>query len=406
MFGYCKSQWPRDPGVSVANDRPHIVDSGRPASPERIAWSAGAVGAILCAAGWFIARQEFLRSYLWAYCFWAAIAVGSLPLLMLQHLTGGAWGVVIRRVLEANCRTIPLLAVLFLPLAFGAELLYPWAGPDGDTLPHGKRLYLSIEWWWARAAVYFAVWLGLASLLDRWSKGHDADPTPALERRMRMLSAPGLALYGVTITFASIDWVMSLEPHWISSIFGVLFGVCQLLTAFAFAVTVVATMKDRAPFSGVLTPGHFRDLGNLLLAFVMLWAYLAISQFILIWCANLQEEAPYYLKRSANGWAALAAAVFVFQFFVPFVALLSRGTKRDPRRLRTVAVIALAAQLGYLYWMIAPAIPIEGRQVFWTDAVTPIAIGGLWLGLFLRELNRRPLLPVHVSAALPENHHG
>lgn len=348
---------------------------------------------------------EALRSYLVAYCCVVAIPLGSLALLCLQYLTGGAWGIIIRRPLEAAVRTMPLMALMFMPLGLWCEKLYPWA--NGEYIaPHPKDMYLNVEWFRIRAAIYFAIWIVLGLVLNVWSRQQDHNYSSARERHCRLLSGPGLGLYGLTITFASIDWVMSLEPEWFSSVFGVLFGVGQLLSALAFAILVVLQLADRPPYRGVLAAGHLRDLGSLLLAFVMIWAYLGVSQFILIWSANLKEEVPYYLARSQNGWQFVAAAVVLLQFVLPFLILLTRDGKRSPQRLGAVAAMILIARCLDLMWQIAPGRPFQHYTIMWTDLLALPILAAIWWAYFRWQLPRRPLLPLNMDASATEDHHG
>jgi hypothetical protein len=346
-----------------------------------------------------------LRSYLWAFCVVAAVPCGSLALLALQHLTGGAWGVTMRRPLEAAVRTLPLVALLFVPLALGAHILYPWAN-GSYTAPYPKSLYLNVPAFQLRAGVYFAVWIVLGTVLNYWSGQQDRNNPPDFDRRFRLIAGPTIGLYGLTITFASIDWVMSLEPMWFSSIFGVLFGVGQILSAFVFAILMVLLFSDRPPLRGVIRAGHLRDYGSLLLAFVMIWMYLSISQFILIWSANLKEEAPYYVERSHGIWPIMAGLVVLAQFFTPFLVLLTRDGKRNARSLGWVAGMVLAARAAELFWFIAPARPVDHHTLFWSDLVALPALAGPWFLFFTWQLSRRPLLPLHVDPTPAEDHHG
>jgi hypothetical protein len=352
--------------------------------------------AILTGAG----VEQFFRSYLVAFMFWLSIALGSLALLMLQHLTGGAWGLVIRRHLEAATRTIPMLTVAFVPILFALRPLYLWARPEAvaaDRALQMKALYLNVPFFIGRAAIYLLVWNVLAHLLNRWSAEQDeGGPRPiGSERRFRQLAAPGLLGYGLTITFASIDWVMSLEPHWFSTIFGVVFMGGQALSAMAFAIAVLALTAQRRPLSEVVGPGHFHDLGKLLFAFIMLWAYFSFSQFLIIWSGNLPEEIPWYLERLRGGWGAVAALVLVGHFLLPFLLLLSRDLKRNPRILGNVAAGLLVMRLLDLLWMIAPRAGRHGVPIHWLDVALPVGLGAIWLALFARELTGRALLPVN-----------
>jgi hypothetical protein len=363
----------------------------------------GLGGVALCVLGAFVSREQFFRAYLVAYLFWLGIALGSLAILMLQYLTGGAWGAVARRVLESATRTLPLLAVLFLPLLFGLPDLYEWARPEAlahDALLRHKRLYLNVPFFVARAAFYFAVWIALARALARYSLAQDRAADPEVARRLEMLSRGGLLLYGLTMTFAAVDWAMSIEPHWFSTIYGVIFMGGQGLSTFAFVIPVLALAADRPPLSRVVSPAQFHDLGKLMLAFVMLWAYFALSQFLIIWSANLPEEIPWYLRRRAGGWQWVGLGLIVFHFVAPFVVLLSRDVKRKPRVLAVVATALIAARFVDLYWLVRPG--LEPRLApSWLDPVTAIAIGGLWLWLFLGALAAQPLLPRN-DPSLPE----
>ena len=362
---------------------------------------AGVIGIALSVLGLVIDPLQFFRSYLVAYLFWLGIALGSLPILMLQYITGGMWGAALRRILESSTRTLPLLMALFLPLLFGVTSLYEWAQPDTvahDPILQHKQLYLNVPFFLGRAAIYFAVWSALIWFLNRWSALQDAEATPALARRLEYLSRGGLLLYTLTMTFASIDWVMSLEPHWFSTIYGILFIGGQVLGAFAFAIPVAALLADRTAFGDVISADQFHDLGKLLLAFVMLWAYFSFSQFLIIWSGNLPEETPWYLSRLRGGWEWVGIAVIVFHFALPFMVLLSRDTKRNAGRLALVACAVLVMRAVDLFWLVSPAFAHEGGAVHWLDLTTLVGVGGIWLAVFVWQLRERPLLPLRDPA--------
>jgi hypothetical protein len=374
------------------------------------ALTIGVLGSGVAAALGMADPAQFYQSYLLAFVYWFGIALGALALLMVQHLTGGAWGVVIRRVLEAATRTLPLLAVMFVPLAFGLSYLFPWTDTEkvlADPVLRQKMAYLNVPFFLARAAIYFVVWLGMATLLSRWSNGQDETGDPRFADRMRKLSGAGLILWGATITFASIDWLMSLEPHWYSTIFGILMMGGQGLGAMAFSIITLRWLSEREPLAGVIKQAHFHDLGNLLMTFVVLWAYFSFSQLLIIWSGNLPEEIPWYLHRIEGGWAAIAIVVAVFYFAVPFILLLSRRTKRRARSLAMVAGGVLAARLVDLFYLIAPEFSKQGFVFHALDFAAVIGVGGLWVAFFTRELGRRPLLPVNdpelESAIAPEH---
>ena len=359
----------------------------------------GVVGLVALAAGAVASPEQFFRSYLPAYVFVFSIALGSLAALMLQHMTGGAWGMMIRRILEAGARTLPLVALLFVPIAFGLPHLYAWADPAkvaGDAVLQAKAPYLNVGFFLARAVIYFVLWSTFAYFLSRWSTEQDALPgTGPDDRRFRMLSAPGLLLYGLTLTFASVDWVMSLDPHWFSTIFGMLFIGAQGMSVFAFAIAVLALCAEDEPFKGRLRPAHFHDLGKLLFAFVILWAYLAFSQFLIIWSGNLPEEIPWYLERASGGWQIMAAIIAIGHFALPFLLLLSKDLKRNRKALMAVAVGILVMRYVDAFWLVAPSFEPAHLAVHWMDLAAVVGLGGVWLAAFFRLFQSRPQLPVN-----------
>jgi hypothetical protein len=365
---------------------------------QRGALIAGIVFTLLLALGFFLDRRQFFHSYLFAFSFWSGIAIGSLALLMLQHLTGGGWGLVIRRVLEASTRTLPLVLILFVPIVLGAHSIYSWTDPhelEKHPVLIEKSKYLNLSFFTLRAAIYFAIWLGLAFLLNRWSLLQDRTADRQWGKRMRVLSGPGMVLFVFTVTFASIDWFMSLDPLWSSTIYGFIFVASWSLSALAFTIAVMAALSKHEPMNNVVAQLHFHDLGKLLLALVMLWTYFAFSQFLIIWSGNLPEEIDWYLPRIHGAWGVIALAVVVLHFAFPFLFLLSRSFKRNAGKLVIVAVLILVMRLVDLFWMIAPSFTHEHFHLSWMDLVAPIALGGLWLAFFARELSRRPLIPIN-----------
>jgi hypothetical protein len=412
--------------------------------PESIPWErirqralvTGLCGLVLCLFAAVISPSHALRAYLVAFNYWLGIALGCLVLLMLQHLTGGIWGLVLRRIFESGARTLGLLALLFLPLLLGLlplpilplrsqpnsywwdfllqpPLLYDWAG-SSDPKVLEKSWYLNVPFFLGRAAGYFIIWIVIAFFLYAWSVAQDRGSFD--DRRFRLLSGPGLVLYGGTITFASVDWVMSLEPHWNSTIYPVIFAVGQILQAMAFSIIVLIaissgergqlwpryrdadTARTPSAFEKLLGPTRRRDLGNLLLAFVMLWAYTSFSQFLLIWSANLTEEIPWYLRRTRGGWQWLAWLLVAFQFSLPFLLLLSRDIKENPRRLAAVALLILVMRYLDIFWWIEPAFSDGVYFYFLVDLAAVVGLGGIWIWHFLNQLDKLPLLPLHEPA--------
>ena len=364
------------------------------------ALAVGVAGLALCAGGAYFNPTQFFRSYLLAFLFWLGIALGCVALAMLHHMTGGGWGFVIRRFLESGASTFPLLALLALPALLGYSRLYPWVHQQasaGEPVPALRRAYLNTPAFFGRAAFYFAVWMTLGYLLNKWSSEQDRTADPALTDRLQSLSGPGLVVFGFTATFAAVDWAMSLEPHWTSTIYGIMFIVAEGLAALAFSILVARLLAHRKPLADVIAPSHFHDLGNLLLAFVMLWAYIGFSQFLIIWSGNLQEEIPWYLSRASGGWAALALFLVVFHFALPFLLLLSRDIKRRMQVLAVVAATLLAMGLVDLFWLVAPAFDSAhaGPHVHWMDLMAPVGVGGIWIAWFVWQLKGKPLLPLH-----------
>jgi hypothetical protein len=371
----------------------------------------GAVALAVSIAGYLSSHEQFFKSYLLAYVFWTGIALGSLALSMVHHLSGGAWGVVIRRVLEASSRTLPFMALLFLPIAFGVHDLYLWARPDEvahDAILQHKAPYLNVTFFFVRTAIYFAVWSVLAYLLSKWSLDQEQGER-GQSLWMQRLSGGGLVLYAATVLFMSVDWIMSLDPHWFSTIYGMLFMVGQGLSALAFTIAIAVLLSRTEPMSRVIAPAHLHDLGKLLLAFVMLWAYLSFSQFLIIWSANLPEEIPWYLKRWGGGWQWVGLILIFGHFMLPFVLLLSRDLKRNGRTLTVVAVLVIVGRLVDLFWQIGPLHGADHFGLHWMDVAVPLALGGVWLAIFLWQLQARALLPLgepYLAEALEHGRHG
>ena len=343
------------------------------------------------------------QSYLIAYVFWIGLTLGPLAVLMIQHLTGGAWTFPSRRILEAATRNLPLMAVLFIPIAMNLPALYKWAQPVDSLseevahMVHLKAAYLNPSFFYLRAAIFFVIWGALIFLLNRWSK--EQDEQPALPpgpntRRFRLLSAPGLVLYVLTITFMSVDWIMSLDPAWYSTIFGILTIGGQGLSTMAFTIIVLSGLVKFQPMSHVANPDNFHDLGKLMFAFIMLWAYFSVSQLLIIWSANLPEEIPFYLERLHGPWAPISIAVLLLQFVAPFVLLLSRDLKRNPAAVRWVALLVLIMRVVDITWTIGPVFR-DGSSLHWLDFAVVFAMGAVWLALFWRNLAGRSLVPAH-----------
>ena len=365
---------------------------------QRIGGIVGIAGCLVLAGGAVLSAQEFLQSYLYAYVLWLGIVMGCFGVFMLHHLVSGGWGFVTQRITEAGMRTLPLMAILFIPILLGITDLYPWAGPKGVETGSGAHVwlpYLNTGFFIIRAILYFIWWIAGAFLLTRWSRQQDSTADPALTRKIRLLSAPGLVFYVITMTFASVDWVMSLEPGWFSTIYGFLIVVSQVLTALCFVIIVLRYLSERPPLAGVVTERHVHHLGNLVLTFVILWAYMAYSQFLITWSGNLPDETSWYVRRLAPGWSSLGLFVVVVHFFVPLVILLFRRVKRSIRSLAWVAWGLIIMRLVDTFWLVTPAFSPAGLRIRVLDVVAPLALGGLWLWYFVHQLKQTSLLPLH-----------
>ena len=362
-------------------------------------WSlmAGIAGVLLAIAGYLLnGWTMFLRSYLFAYLFWIGMGLGCLGILLLHHTVGGKWGMVIRRMCEAGARTVPFMIVLIIPVLASLPVLYEWARPEAahDPVIAGKAAYLNVPGVIGRSIFYFVVWGFYAWRLSKWSSQQDETGDPSLIGKMRGLSAPGLVVFVFVTTFAFVDWIMSLEAHWFSTIYGIMFLVGQVLESFAFTIALVIVLGTREPLNRYLTRQHLHDLGNMMFAFMVLWAYLSFSQFLIIWAGNLPDETSWYLRRLRGGWGWVAFTLVIFHFGTPFVLLLMRGVKRNAERLLRVCLLLIVLRVMDVYWIVEPAFYRQGFTLHWLDFVMPVAIGGLWLAAFFRQLRSRPLVPL------------
>jgi len=364
---------------------------------QRIALLTAVGGCLLAVLGALTATTVFLYAWLMAVVFWTGLSLGCLALLMLHHLTGGVWGILIRRQLEAAARTLPLMALLFTPLLFDLGGLYPWLGPDAalDEAVRHKLPYLNPPFFIARTVAYFIIWSALAFWLSRQSYEQDDYYDPVRARRMVARAAPGLILYSVTVTLAMTDWVMSLEPHWYSTIYGFLFIGGQGLSALAFAIIVSAWLRSEPSLAEVATMRPFHDLGKLLLAFVVLWAYLSFSQYLIIWAENLPEEIVWYVHRSSTGWKTVAVSLVLLHFAVPFFLLLSRRLKQHTGPLVAIACGIVVMRVVDLFWLVMPELYETGLGIHWLHPVAFAAVGGAWIAVFVRNLKAHPLLPLN-----------
>ena len=397
---------------------PEIRLGPKAANIERISGVVGGLGLLLCVAGFFANRAEFFQSYLFAFIYWSGFAFGGLGILLLNNTVGGKWGVTARRFLEAQMRTLPLIFVFALILLLGLKDLYPWT--HADLLAHsdvlrGKQPYLNIPFFIIRVIVYFAVWLFWGLRVNRMSDEQDRTGDPTLRERMRAFSAPGLLLFVLTVTFAYIDWIMSADAQFFSTVYGAMILIGDVVQCFALTLLAMILTSRGDRFGGRINANILHDLGNMMFAFVIFWTYLSASQLIIVWPANLPQELVWYLDRVQGFWKWLALVTALSMFAIPFLALLSQARKRDPQRLIKVAIWLLLARIIDVFWIVAPTFrnasnsslmhTSAGFAIYWTDFAAFFGLGGVWVYVFLGQLRRRPLLPLHdprVSAPVAE----
>ncbi len=397
---------------------PEIKLSPKAASVERIAGVVGGLGLLMCVAGFFADRQHFFQSYLFAFVYWAGFAFGGLGLLLLNNVVGGKWGATARSFFVAQMRTLPLIALFFVVLLFGMQYLYPWTHSDlvahNEFLKH-KAGYLNVPFFVVRAVIYFAIFYLIGMRLSKWYDEQDKTGDFALREKLRAFSAPMLLLYVLTCTFAYIDWLLSADAQYYSTVYGGMLMIGNVLQTFALTNLMIVLTSKADRFGGRINAPILHDLGNLMFAFTIFWSYLSVSQLIITWPGNLPQEISWYLDRTNGMWKVLAVAIVLSMFLVPFLALLSQGRKRDPRRLIKVCVWLLCARMLDLFWIVEPTFrnhsasallgTSKGFALYWTDFAAFFGLGGIWLYVFLGNLRSRPLLPLRdgrVQASLPE----
>jgi hypothetical protein len=372
----------------------NYVVPGEASGWQRLYLAAGVVGALACIIGFVMQPEQLMRGYLIGFMLWLGLSLGCMVMLMIQHLSGGLWGLSIRRVLEAATRVLPLMLVLFVPIVLGRHYLYAWM--SDPSLTEYSSWYLNMPFWLLRVVIYFVAWLGLAYLLNKKSAVHD-EPVVGRQPRFQLLSGLGILIYALTISFAAVDWVMSLDPHWGSTIYGMIFMTGQGLSALAFSIIMLTVLTRYSPMREIIKAEQFHDIAKLMLAFVMLFAYTSFSQWLIIWSGNLPEEISFYLARIHGGWGVVALAIILFHFALPFALLLSRSLKRDGRKMIGLALLLMFMRLVDIYWYVVPNFA-HARGHFYFSLwylIAPIAIGGLWLGCFFYNLRQRPILPLY-----------
>ena len=361
----------------------------------RLGLGAGVAGLLAAAGGLIVDAEAFFQGWLAAWVFWMGVPLGSLALLMLHHVAGGAWGLATRRLLEAGALTIGLMAVFFLPVLFGMRELYEWTHADvvaEDPKLQHKRPYLNTPFFVIRNLIYFAFWIGTAYFLRKWSARLDETGNPKRVARLRQISAVGLIGHVLLLTFATTDWVMSLEPHWFSSIFSWMMLTSETLTALAITILVLRALREYEPLAGLVRTKHFHDYGNLTLAFVILWTYMMFAQYVIIWAGNLPEDIGWYVHRRKPGWGWIPYVLLIFHFALPFFLLLSRRVKRSARALSMLAAGILSVHVIFVAWLVLPSFEHAPVASLLIAASSFVGIGGALAAAYAYFLAQRPLL--------------
>lgn len=374
--------------------------------------AAAAVGVAALAAGvvgFTQSRELFWQGYLLGWVFCAAFTLGCFALMLLHNMIRGNWSLSILRIVEAGGGPGALLFTLALyapVLLFGLHDLYPWAHIQGDHLIEAKRWWLNTPFFVARTVAYFLIWIAFAGALRRSSLEQDRTGDARLVDRRASIAAPGLVVFVITLTLAVTDWVMSLDPHWWSTIYGIWFLVCCGLSGMSLATLVVLLLSHRKPFSDIVTPGLSRDYGNVLLALTLFWAYISVSQFLIIYSGNLPEETRYFLRRMSGGWHAVGTFLVIFQFFGPFLLLLSGRTKRTYGYLIGVAVWMVFMRMVDMLWTIIPffgphelatRVSTPAQPLSWVHVAMMAGMGGIWLCFFFWQWLAAPVVPRHFA---------
>lgn len=371
-----------------------LTDAG---SLGKISLLIGLAGLAASFFGLTIDRAQFFHSYLTAFSFWVQVGLGGLFFTMLHHLTGAKWGIVLRRMTESIGLTLPMLAVLFIPLAFGMHDLYHWTHAEAvaeDHLLQGKAGYLNVPFFLIRTGVYFTIWTVIAVMLHRVSLRQDKNPTDLLIKKMRKISAPGMLLFALTITYSSFDWLMSLDPHWYSTIFGVYIFSGTFLAILSFMVLIGRYLNSKGLLVNDITVEHYHDVGKFMFAFIIFWAYMAFSQYFLIWYANIPEETVWFLNRWKGTWKTVSLVIIFGHFAIPFVIMIFRASKRSRIILPIMAVMLLVMRFVDIHWLVLPNLHHDDAAFSWMDFTTMVGIGGIFVWFFWKRFTAHPLVPI------------
>ncbi|HSP99882.1 MAG TPA: quinol:cytochrome C oxidoreductase [Candidatus Dormibacteraeota bacterium] len=366
----------------------------------RVTWLGAALGVGGLAASLVLGAAQmrhFYFSWLVAFLYFLSIALGSLFFTLTLFVCRAGWSVALRRVVENVMATLPVFAVLFVPVWIGRHELFVWtdaADVAKNRILQGQQPYLNDSFFLIRALVYFVAWSALAVYFSRQSQKQDDSGDERITRRLQALAAPGIVVFAVTLTLAAVDWVMSLDPEWYSTMIGVYYFSGALLASFAFVIVAIAAIQMRGPLRGVVTIEHVHDLGKLLFGFTVFWAYIAFSQYFLIWYANIPEETAYYIDRAHGSWATIGKVLIVGHFVVPFLFLMPRAAKRSVPLLVAAALWLLVMHFIDIYWCVMPVFLEHGASIGALDATTMLAVGGFFLAAFGWVSSRRALVPL------------
>ena len=365
----------------------------------RVGWIGAGVGLAAAALGFVVSSdpKQFAFSWLVAFLFFLSLALGALYFVLIHFAMQGGWGVVVRRLAENTMATLPLFALLFVPVVLGRDELFPWIRGIAEGTDHvlvGKSPYLNVPFFLARAAIYFACWSVIAVVYARLSRRQDATGDPAISVRLRRFAGPAVIALAITQTFAAVDWIMSLDPHWYSTIFGVYWFAGSLVTFFALLTLIVVVLRRAGLMTEIVGPEHFHDLGKLLFAFTVFWAYIGFSQYFLIWYGNIPEETIFFRHRLEGSWSAVSFLLAAGHFVVPFFYFMPRTVKRKPLALAAGAAWMLLMHFVDLTWLVMPSLHPHGVHIGPSDVIAFVAVGGLFVGVLGWRMVGSPLVPL------------
>jgi len=398
----------------MASSSPKLTDSIQ--FPEgldvtKTCYGVGVVGLIASFIGYFLNYKQFFYSYLTSFTFFTSIALASLILVMIHHITKSSWGTVIRRIPESFIKNIWIWALFMLPIIFGMSSIYKWTSADyviGDPIMEGKIPFLNSTFFIVRQVIYFAIWGYLGHKLHKVSVKMDETNDWGLTKLLQKISAPGILLFSLTLAFASFDWLMSLDAHWFSTMFGVYFFAMSFQALFPVIILLVFWMQKNNILENTVGKSHIYDLAAWFFGFTVFYAYIAFSQFLLIYYANIPEETLWYYHRLEGSWAVVTYALLFGRFLIPFVLLLNRDSKHNHKLLIFVSVLVLVMHITELHWIVMPIISYSGISVSWLDFTTLIGLGGIFMGLFFTTLKKHNLVPVNdptLSDSLNKHYH-